>query len=114
MSRTVLPAIDDILDAIAGIERAVANKSFQDFESDWLLRRAIERAIEIISEASRRIPPKLKQTRPEIPWRDVETIGNILRHEYHTVSNPIIWGVVQSDLPPLKAAIIAIADGMGK
>lgn len=109
MTREGLPAIDDILDAIEGIESAVAGKTFEDFEAEWLLRRGVERAIEIISEASRRIPPDLKNRRPEIPWRDVETIGNILRHEYHTISNPIIWDVVQTDLPALKAAIKAIA-----
>ena len=109
MNRPLLPAIDDILDAITGIEEAVADKTFADFESNWLLRRGIERAIEIISEACRRIPADLKAMRPEIPWRDVEAIGNILRHEYHTVSNPIIWDVVQSDLPQLKAAVEAIS-----
>lgn len=109
MTRSLLPAIDDILDTIIGIEAAVADKTFADFESNWLLRRGIERAIEIISEACRRIPGDLKASRPEIPWRDVETIGNILRHEYHTVSNPIIWDVVQNDLPPLKAAVEAIS-----
>jgi uncharacterized protein with HEPN domain len=109
MARDVLPAIDDTLDAIEGIENAVANKTFADFEADWLLRRGIERAIEIISEASRRVPAELKSKRPEIPWRDVETIGNILRHEYHTVSNPIIWDVVWNDLPTVKTAIEAIA-----
>jgi uncharacterized protein with HEPN domain len=109
MPREELPAIADILDAIEGVEQSVAGKTFEDFETEWLLRRGVERAIEIISEASRRLPSDLKSRRPEIPWRDVETIGNILRHEYHTVSNPIIWDVVKTDLPALKAAIEAIA-----
>ncbi len=109
MARDQYPAIADILEAITEVERAVAGKAFSDFEADWILRRAIERAIEIISEASRRIPVAMKNLRPEIPWRDVETIGNILRHEYHTVSDPIIRQVVQNDLPALKAAIEAIA-----
>jgi len=109
MERAALPAIEDILDAITGIEQATAGKTFDEFESDWLLRRGVERGIEIISEASRRIPAALKSTRPEVPWRDVETIGNILRHEYHTVSSPIIWDVVQTDLPQLRAAIEAMS-----
>ena len=109
MTREILPVLDDILDAISGIEGAVADKIFHDFESDWLLRRGVERAIEIISESSRRIPPALKDTRPEIPWRDVATIGNILRHEYHSIAAPIIWGVVQNDLSALKTAVEALA-----
>jgi uncharacterized protein with HEPN domain len=109
MARSPDPALDDILDSIANIERAVRGKSFHDFEGDWLLRRGVERGIEIISEASRRIPLELRTLRPEIPWQDIASIGNILRHQYHSISTPIIWEVVQKDLPPLKAAILAIA-----
>ncbi|MGE3989235.1 HepT-like ribonuclease domain-containing protein [Pseudorhodoplanes sp.] len=109
MERAAGPAIDDILDAIAGIEQATAGKTLEQFGSDWLLRRGGERGIEIISEASRRIPAELKSTGPEIPWRDIETIGNILRHEYHSVSSPIIWDVVQADLPSLRTAIEAMS-----
>ena len=51
--------------------------------------------------------------RPEIPWNDIASIGNILRHKYHSISMPIIWEVVQKDLPPLKAAIEVIARQTG-
>jgi uncharacterized protein with HEPN domain len=65
-------------------------------------------AIEIISEASRAIPPELTNTRPEIPWPRVRAIGNVLRHEYQGLSDPIIWKVVTDELPRLKIAIAAI------
>jgi uncharacterized protein with HEPN domain len=90
MARSPDPALSDILDAIANIERVLAGKIFHDFEGDWLLRRGVERGIEIISEASRRIPPELRAIRPEIPWTDIASIGNILRHKYHSISMPII------------------------
>jgi uncharacterized protein with HEPN domain len=105
MTRKIPPALHDILEVIVEVERAMAGKSFVDFESDWLLRRGIERAIEIVSEASRLIPSELQNTHPDIPWRDIATIGNILRHRYHSISNKIIWDVVQLDLPALKVAI---------
>jgi uncharacterized protein with HEPN domain len=108
MSRSPDPALDDILDAIANAERVLQDKTFHDFEGDWLLRRGLERAIEIISEASRRIPEDLRALRPEIPWQEIASIGNILRHRYHSISMPIIWEVLQKDLPPLKTAIEAI------
>ena len=81
----------------------------RDFESDWELKFIIQRAIDIISEASRRIPDELKATRPEIEWRSIASIGNFLRHEYHSISDKVIWDVVQVDLPDLKIAIDAIA-----
>jgi len=112
MTRKPTPAIQDILDAIEGVENVTAGKTLADYESDWLLKHAVERAIEIISEASRRIPADLRETRPEIPWRDVGTIGNVLRHEYQSVSSRIIWNVVKNDLPKLKAAVQFIAEQM--
>ena len=53
-------------------------KTFVDFENDWELKFIVQRAIEIISEASRRIPDELKATRPEIEWRSIASIGNFL------------------------------------
>jgi uncharacterized protein with HEPN domain len=66
----------------------------------WL----VQRGIEIISEASRAIPDEVKDTRPEIPWRNVAGIGNVLRHGYDALSNRIIWGVVVDEPPKLKTA----------
>lgn len=55
------------------------------------------------------MPDDLKALRPEIPWRSVAGIGNVLRHEYHTISDKVIWDVVPGDLPQLRAAMEAIA-----
>jgi uncharacterized protein with HEPN domain len=71
-----------------------------------------QRAIEIISEATRRLPDELKATRPEIEWRSIAAIGNVLRHEYHAIADRVVWDVIQADLPPLKAAVEAIAAAM--
>jgi uncharacterized protein with HEPN domain len=56
----------------------------------------------------------LKERHPEIPWHDLASIGNILRHQYHSISAPIIWEVVGKDLPPLKAAIETMVKRSGK
>ena len=108
MPRSPDPALHDILDAIANIDRVLIGKSFHDFEGDWLPRRGVERGIEIISEANRRLPVELRALQPDIPWHEIAAIGNILRHRYHSISMPIIWEVVRKDLPPLKAAVEAI------
>jgi uncharacterized protein with HEPN domain len=109
MARRVDHTIRDILQTIARIEQKTAGKSFAEFESDWELRFIVERAIEIISEATRRLPAELKATQPEIEWPSIAGIGSVLRHEYHTISNKVIWDVVEADLPLLKAAIEQIA-----
>jgi uncharacterized protein with HEPN domain len=65
----------------------------------------VQRAIEVISEASRAIPDELADTQPEIPWPSVRGIGNVLRHEYDGLSDPIIWRVVVDELPKLKSPV---------
>jgi uncharacterized protein with HEPN domain len=71
----------------------------------------LQRALEVVSEATRRLPDELKAARPEIHWRSIAAIGNILRHEYHTISDRVVWNAVQQDFPKLKTAIEAIAAG---
>jgi uncharacterized protein with HEPN domain len=110
MTRHLRPVLQDILTAIQGIEQAVAAKTFTDFRSDWLLRHGVQRGIEIISEASRRLPAALLASRPEIAWEQVKGIGSILRHEYHRISDRIIWTVVVEKLPSLKVAVEAMVD----
>jgi len=109
MERKVGHAIHDILETIERVQSKTRGKTFAEFESDWELRFIVQRGIEIISEASRRLPEELKATRPEIEWRSIAGIGSVLRHEYHTISDKVIWDVVQADLPLLKTAVEAIA-----
>ena len=109
MARLASLAIHDILETIERVQSKVASKTFAEFEADWEFRFVVQRAIEIISEATRRIPVELKAVRPEIRWSGIAGIGNVLRHEYHTVSNKIVWDVAESELDPLKAAVEAIA-----
>jgi len=110
MPRKVGHALHDVLEAIARVEEITAGKTLSEFEESWQLRWLVQRAIEIISEASRAVPEELASLRPEIPWPRVRGIGNVLRHEYSGLSDRIIWNVVIDELPRLKAAVEAIAD----
>jgi uncharacterized protein with HEPN domain len=74
------------------------------FESDWRSQWLVERGLEVISEASRYLSDELKARHPEIPWRKIAGIGNVLRHEYESVAAPIIWKLVADDLPVLERA----------
>ena len=67
------------------------------FEADWRKRWLVERGVETISEASRRLTEELKLRHPEIPWAKVAGIGNVLRHEYESISAPVMWKLVQDD-----------------
>lgn len=101
-------ALEDMRVAIEGIEQATAGKDFDVYTGDWLLRHGVQRGIEIISEASRALPEEIQALQPGIPWPTVRAIGNVLRHEYHGLSDRVIWGVVEDELPKLKAAVAAL------
>lgn len=75
------------------------------FESALPQRYAVERAIEIISEASRHIPSELKQKFEHLPWHQIASIGNIIRHGYDSVDPEIIWKIVTVELTPLEKAV---------
>lgn len=93
-----------MLESIRGIEKAVAGKTLSQYERSWLTRSAVERAIEVISEASRHLPRELKAAHKDVRWKDIAGIGNILRHEYQRVASDVIWRAIKDNLPGLKAA----------
>jgi len=96
------PRLRDIVGAIEHIRRKLEDISFADFEGDLDRRRIVERCFEIISEASRRLPADLKDRHPDIPWKKVAGIGNILRHDYENVIPDALWKFTRNDLAPLE------------
>ncbi|MFN3719081.1 MAG: DUF86 domain-containing protein [Rhizobium rhizophilum] len=76
--------------------------------NDWLLRLAVQRALEIISEASRHLTDGLLALAPDIPWKQIHGIGNVLRHESHKIADDVIWSVLERHMKPLKAAILTV------
>jgi uncharacterized protein with HEPN domain len=96
--------VDDMLAAISMLEEAVEGKTLEAYRRDVVLRFATQRAVEIISEASRSLPEEAKNLGENIPWRKIGGIGNILRHEYFNVSDAVIWETITDDLPALKSA----------
>ena len=95
-------------DAIKGIESATADINFETYCSTWVIKHAVQRGIEIISEASRHLPAELTSQQPDIPWPKVRGIGNILRHYYHNIEDEVIWKLVQDDLAQLRDAVQAL------
>ncbi len=73
-----------------------------------MLRQAIERNIEIISEACRRLPADMKARYPDIPWPAIAAIGNVFRHEYYAIELDVIWRIAMRDLRPLASAVDAL------
>ena len=109
MSKGIIARVRDMIETIDQLERATVGKTFEDFQRDWLLRKAAERGVEIISEASRHLPEELKARHPYPRWRQIAGIGNVLRHEYHRVEDQIVWSVIQDELPRLRVYLEAMS-----
>jgi len=104
-SRTVDTALRDILHHIelagnfsAGFDRA-------SFKHDSKTVYAVTRCLEIISEASRRLPDDLKARHPAIGWKQMAAAGNIYRHDYEDVAADFVWETVKRALSPLRTVI---------
>nr|WP_245311052.1 DUF86 domain-containing protein [Bradyrhizobium valentinum] len=69
------------------------------------MRMAVERLLEIISEASRSIPSDVKAQEPTINWRRLADLGNWLRHAYHRTDAGLLWAMIEDDLEPLNAFV---------
>lgn len=103
MPPTLADRLSHILSAIDAIEGMLADKTLHDFTSDLFLRLAVERALEIICEASRHVPQGIRAREASIDWQRIVNFGNLLRHAYHRIDPQIVFDITGRDLPPLKA-----------
>ena len=85
----------DIRDNIFYAQEFVAALNFELFAKSRRDIYAVTRAVEIVSEASKRLPEALRARQPHIPWRDIRVVGNFYRHEYDNVSASYVWRTVQ-------------------
>jgi len=112
MARPLDVIVEEMLDYIEQARTYAADLTFEQYFADQKTQRAVERCIEVISEASRHIPGEIKAKHADIPWSDVAAIGNVFRHEYHNIAARIVWDTVRLHLAPLEAAMRTIQDGL--
>ena len=75
------------------------------FRADVRTLYAVTRCLEIISEASRRLPDELRARHPAISWKQMAAAGNVYRHDYEDVAAQFVWNTVQHALPALRGVI---------
>jgi uncharacterized protein with HEPN domain len=97
--------LDDILYHIQIANEFVGSITYDSFKNDRLRLYGVVRCLEIISEASRRLPDELKGRHPSIAWREMAAAGNIYRHEYEDVAARAVWRTLTHDLPLLREVI---------
>ncbi len=98
----------DMLLAARGVVRATQGMQFDDFLASEDHRHSIERKIEILGEAARRITTSFREAHPEIPWAAIISQRNVLAHEYDDIDQHLIWLVATKHIPQLIANLEAL------
>ena len=97
--------LQDILDAVNDIESFVDNMTYEDFIKDRKTLNAVVRSIEIIGEASKKIPETIKTKNKELPWKQMAGMRDKLIHAYFGIDTETLWKAVKDNIPPLKGSI---------
>lgn len=96
--RTHLDYLDDILDAIEKIKEFTQGMSEEEFCHDVKTAYAVTHAFEIIGEATKRLPGKIKAAHPDLPWRAMAGMRDKLIHDYFGINLLVVWKTVSEDL----------------
>ncbi|NHW89129.1 MAG: DUF86 domain-containing protein [Archaeoglobales archaeon] len=99
-----------IIESIEIIEKYLEGTSFEDFLLSSEKQDAVIRRLEIIGEAVKLLPPDIKNKHPEVPWRKIAGMRDVLIHAYFSVDLELTWRTVKEDLPELKRKILEIMD----
>jgi uncharacterized protein with HEPN domain len=97
----------DILEAIERIDR-YAVRGREAFEHNELIQSWITHQLQIIGEAAARITPDLRENHPEVPWREIIGMRNVLTHGYFEIDLDAVWSAVERDLGKLRSQVEAI------
>jgi uncharacterized protein with HEPN domain len=97
--------VRDIIESIDYIDEFVGSMDFAAYQDDEKTKSAVERKLQILTEAAKRLGEKDGAKFMGSQWLDYCNMGNVIRHKYHRVDDMIVWNTIKIDLPALKAAL---------
>jgi uncharacterized protein with HEPN domain len=103
--RSYLMFLEDIIESIEKIEIYIRELTYNAFIEDSKTVDAVVRNLEIIGEASKRIPDNIKENLKEVPWHRMTGLRNIIAHEYFGIDLNIIWKIIKENLPEVKPSL---------
>ncbi|HUT28789.1 MAG TPA: DUF86 domain-containing protein [Sedimentisphaerales bacterium] len=108
MTRDLRLYIEDILDSIAKIEQYTSTMDEQGFLADTQVQDAVLRRLEIMGEAAKNIPQAIRDKYPQIPWKKIAGLRDILIHAYFGVNVRRAWKMARRDIFELKQELLKV------
>ena len=103
--------LEDILASADRIARYADNLTYEQFLRDELKQDGIVRNLEVIGEAVKRLPEEMKAAHPQIEWRKIAGLRDIVIHDYSGIDWALVWEAAAVKLAPLRQAVREILDG---
>ena len=103
--RIIIDYLDDILESIINIKSFISDMDYSIFQEDTKTQYAVIRALEIIGEASKKIPNKVKENYSLIPWRFMAGMRDKLIHDYFGVDTQVVWNTATEDILILEEEV---------
>jgi uncharacterized protein with HEPN domain len=102
MSRKIIDYLNDMLDECEYLLKRKTNLNYSAFLHNEDLKKAFVRSLEVIGEAAKNIPQEIRAQYPQINWRDVAGIRDIVIHAYFGIDYRVVWKTIEIDIPALK------------
>ena len=113
MSNEFPDYVKNVLDAMDKAEILLEEVTYDELVGDFRIHFAVFRALEIISEATKRLPLQLREEYPHIPWKEMAGMRDRIIHGYDVVDYEIVWDTVKKRIPMVKPQIQQILDDYG-
>ena len=106
--------IHHMLDHAAEASEMTQGRSRADLDTDMMLNLSLVRLMEVVGEASRRVPQDFRARYPHVPWSLSSDLHNQLIHAYDEINFDTLWEIIRDEVPPLIEQLEAILDEQGR